>query len=109
MAKQIHFSFKGTEYTLEFSRKTVERMESNGFIPEKLGECPVTYIPMLFEGAFRLHQPFMKKPVIEEIYAGMPHKEQLIEKLAEMYNDSIMTLMEEPDDKAKNVDWEANW
>lgn len=35
---------------------------------------------------------------------------ELIGKLAEMYNDPIVTLMEEPDEKAvKNVSWEANW
>lgn len=40
----------------------------------------------------------------------MPHKDELIGKLAEMYNDPIVTLMEEPDEKAvKNVSWEANW
>lgn len=38
----------------------------------------------------------------------MPHKDELIGKLAEMYNDPIVTLMEEPDEKAvKNVSWEA--
>lgn len=37
-------------------------------------------------------------------------KDELIGKLAEMYNDPIVTLMEEPDEKAvKNVNWETNW
>lgn len=42
----------------------------------------------------------MKQDVIDKIYAGMPHKDELIGKLAEMYNDPIVTLMEEPDEKA---------
>nr|DAH99835.1 MAG TPA: protein of unknown function (DUF5055) [Caudoviricetes sp.] len=39
----------------------------------------------------------------------MPDKEKLIEKLAEMYNEPIVSLMEEPEDSAKNVDWMASW
>ena len=31
MAKQIKFSYKDKEYTLEFTRKTVSQMEDEGF------------------------------------------------------------------------------
>jgi hypothetical protein len=39
----------------------------------------------------------------------MPNKEDLIGKLAEMYNEPIVSLMEEPEDTAKNVEWTASW
>ena len=47
--------------------------------------------------------------MIDEIYANMPNKDKLIEKLAEMYNEPILALMEEPEDSAKNVDWMTSW
>ena len=40
----------------------------------------------------------------------MTEKTELIGKLAEMYNEPIMTLVEEPDEKAEgNVSWTASW
>ena len=52
----------------------------------------------------------MKQETIDKIYAAMPNKEDLIGKLAEMYNEPIIALMEEPDNKVgKNVEWTTNW
>ena len=100
MAKQIVFTYEDKEYTLEFTRRTVKQIDRK----------PMTLLPALFAGAFKAHHRFVKQDVIDKIYAGMPHKDELIGKLAEMYNDPIVTLMEEPDEKAvKNVSWEANW
>ena len=31
MAKTLGFTYKGVDYTLEFTRKTVSRMEQDGF------------------------------------------------------------------------------
>ena len=39
----------------------------------------------------------------------MPKKEELVVKLAELYNEPLETLMDEPDDAAENVDWAASW
>ena len=39
----------------------------------------------------------------------MTNKEGLIGKLAEMYNEPIMALVEEPEESEKNVDWTTNW
>ena len=40
----------------------------------------------------------------------MPDKEGLIGRLAEMYNEPILTLLEEPEDKpGKKVLWTASW
>ena len=85
-------------------------MEDEGFVAQDIDRKPMTLLPALFAGAFKAHHRFVKQDVIDKIYEGMPHKDELIGKLAEMYNDPIVTLMEEPDEKAvKNVSWEANW
>ena len=85
-------------------------MEDEGFVAQDIDRKPMTLLPALFAGAFKAHHRFVKQDVIDKIYAGMPHKDELIGTLAEMYNDPIVTLMEEPDEKAvKNVSWEANW
>lgn len=110
MAKQIVFTYEDKEYTLEFTRRTVKQMEDEGFVAQDIDRKPMTLLPALFAGAFKAHHRFVKQDVIDKIYAGMPRKDELIGKLAEMYNDPIVTLMEEPDEKAvKNVSWEANW
>ena len=110
MAKQIVFTYEDKEYTLEFTRRTVKQMEDEGFVAQDIDRKPMTLLPALFAGAFKAHHRFVKQDVIDKIYAGMPHKDELIGKLAEMYNTPIVTLMEEPDEKAvKNVSWEANW
>lgn len=107
MAKQITFSYEGENYTLEFTRKSVERMERNGFDVHEFDRKPMIYLPQLFEGAFMAHHRFLKKDKIDEIYREMPNKDILIAKLAEMYNDPIETLFEEPTEG--NVDWTASW
>lgn len=109
MAKQIIFTYDGKEYTLEYTRRTIKQMEDEGFVARNIDDKPMTLLPALFAGAFKAHHRFVKPDVIDEIYSHMPDKEKLIEKLAEMYNEPIVSLMEEPEDSAKNVDWMASW
>lgn len=110
MAKQITFNFEDKEYVLEFTRRTVKQMEDEGFVARDIDVKPMTLLPALFAGAFKAHHRFIKQEVIDEIYAAMPNKEELIGKLAEMYNEPITSLVEEPDENAKkNVNWTASW
>ena len=109
MAKTINFTYEGKDYTLEFTRRTIRQMEDEGFVARNIDDRPMTLLPALFAGAFKAHHRFVKPDVIDKIYAGMPNKDKLIEKLAEMYNEPIMSLMEEPADTAKNVDWMTSW
>ena len=51
----------------------------------------------------------MKQEVIDKIFAAMPDKETLIGKLSEMYNEPIMSLLDEPDEKTGNVEWVTSW
>ena len=109
MSKQIIFSYDGKDYTLEYTRRTIKQMEDEGFVARNIDDKPMTLLPALFAGAFKAHHRFVKQDVIDEIYANMPSKDKLIEKLAEMYNEPIISLMEEPEDTAKNVDWVTSW
>lgn len=109
MAKQLIFTFEGKEYTLEYTRRTVAEMEKKGFIASEITDKPMTTLPALFAGAFLANHRFVKQDVIENIYSKLTNKESLIGKLAEMYNEPIMALVEEPEEDKGNVDWTATW
>lgn len=108
-AKQIIFTFEGKDYTLEFTRRSVKRMEDAGFVADQIGEKPMTMLPTLFAGAFLAHHPFVKQEVIDRIYAAMPNKSELVGKLADMYNEPIAALMDDPEESSEKVDWVASW
>jgi len=109
MAKQIRFEHDGKEYTLEFTRKSIETMERQGFIASDIADKPMTTLPALFAGAFLAHHRYVKKELVDEIYSKMTNKQDLLSKLAEMYNEPIQALMEEPEDAVGNVKWEASF
>ena len=114
MAKQMIISnpTSGDTYTLEFTRKTVKLMEQQGFIAEDVNKKPMTMLPALFAGAFLAHHRFVKPDVIEKIYARLPQKDELIAKLVEMYNEPLLTLLDEPEQTEGgegNLTWTAGW
>lgn len=109
MDKQLKFTFEGKEYVLEFTRRTVTEMEKKGFIAAEVEQKPMSTLPALFEGAFLAHHRFVKKDVIDNIFSHMTNKEDLISKLAEMYNEPIMALVEEPEENEGNVSWTVSW
>lgn len=109
MAKQLIFTFEDKEYTLEYTRRTVAEMEKKGFIASDITDKPMTTLPTLFAGAFLAHHRFVKEDVINNIYTKLTKKEDLIGKLAEMYNEPIMALVEEPEEAEGNLDWTATW
>ena len=57
----------GKEYTLEFSRKTVEWAEQHGFDMDDLTSQMMTKVPELFYYAFRMHHPNMTKQQTDKI------------------------------------------
>ena len=107
MAKQLTFTYNGKDYVLEYTRNTVRQMENNGFVANDIDTKPMTILPALFAGAFLAHHRFEKPEVIDAIYSKLKDKHLLIEKLAEMYNEPISTLLEEPDEG--NLEWTPNW
>lgn len=109
MNKQLKFTFDNKEYCLEFTRRSVELMEKNGFVAADINDKPMTTLPALFAGAFYANHRYVKKEVVDEIYNKMTNKDELIGKLAEMYNEPIRALVEEPEESEGNVSWTANW
>lgn len=111
MSKQLKFKGNdGREYTLEFTRDSIRTMERNGFVIGEIDSKPMTVLPQLFRGAFLANHKFTKVETIDEIYAKLTRKSELIEKLAEMYNETIDTLVEEPEEGGEgNIEWETSW
>lgn len=109
MAKQLIFNFEDKEYILEYTRRTVAEMEKKGFVAADITDKPMTTLPALFAGAFLAHHRFVKEDVINNIYTKLTKKDELIGKLAEMYNEPIMALVEEPEADEGNVNWTATW
>lgn len=109
MSKQLRFTYEDKEYVLEFTRRTVTEMERKGFVASEVENKPMSTLPALFAGAFLAHHRFVKQDVIDPIFAKMKNKEELIGKLAEMYNEPIMALVEEPAEAEGNLDWTTSW
>ena len=109
MNKQLRFTYQDKEYVLEYTRKSVELMERKGFVASDIETKPVTVLPALFAGAFLANHRFVKQEVIDEIYSKLTNKSELISKLAEMYNEPIMALVDEPEENEGNLSWTASW
>lgn len=109
MNKQITIPHNGTQYVLEFTRRSVEQMERNGFLVADLKDKPMSTLPTLFAGAFIANHRFVKRAVIDEIYAKLTNRQELIGKLAEMYNEPFTALLDDPAEDEGNVSWTASW
>lgn len=109
MAKTIDIEYKGVKYTLEYTRRSVEVMERKGFKLSEIDDKPVTTFPVLFAGAFLAHHRHVKPEIVDEIFARLKSKDELVGKLAEMYNEPILSMMDEPDESEGNLDWGTSW
>ncbi|MCH5203135.1 MAG: DUF5055 domain-containing protein [Oscillospiraceae bacterium] len=109
MAKTITINFEGTEYTLEFTRKSIETMEKQGFVVGDIAEKPMSTLPVLFAGAFLAHHRFVKKDIVDKIFAKLTNKQEFIQKLAEMYSEPLEAMMDEPEESEGNLTWGASW
>lgn len=109
-AKIITISYGGKTYTLEFSRTVVRMMENQGFVLSNIDDKPVTTIPDLFAGAFRKNHSSVSRKTIDEIYEHTTHRSELVGKLAEMYNETVSTLFDEPEDGDEGeANWDPSW
>lgn len=109
MAKTIKFSFEGRDYTLEFTRSSVANLERQNFNINEVSEKPITMLPLLFRGAFIANHRYVKQEVVDSIFDRITDKQELVWKLADMYNDTIESLLDEPEDSEGNLEWEASW
>lgn len=108
MAKTLTIKIEDRVYTLEYTRETVSAMERNGFSIESLSDKPMSSLPALFAGAFAAHHR-IKREEIDRIFGKLRDKDGLFAKLVEMYNSTLDTLFDEPDEDEGNATWEATW
>mgnify|MGYP006353327433 CR=1 FL=1 len=109
MAKQLNFEYKGKKYTLEFTRETVKEMEREGFVIEYVLQKPMLFLPKFFAGAFKAHHKFEKQKIIDEMFELFTNKGALIEKLVEMYQDPVESLMDDENIEGNAIAWDANF
>lgn len=105
MAKQIVIHYGGDDYTLEFNRKIVKRMEESGFTVDT--NKPATMISDLFRGAFMMHHKRLLPDKIEEIWDAQRGKDKLLSELVQMYTEPIAALMDEEESEDENPTWKV--
>ena len=105
MAKQIVITYNGNDYTLEFNRKIVRRMEENGFTIDT--DKPATMITELFKGAFLMHHRRIDPGLVEDIWQAQKKKDELLSALVQMYAEPIASLMDEAEGEDENPTWKV--
>lgn len=104
---QINFEYNGKHYCLEYTPETIKQMEANGFNINDMGDMPATRIEQLWAGAFMAnHRRNTSASIIKELYSKMKDKEKLLQKLSEMYSNTLNYLLPDEDDEG-NVEWTA--
>ena len=86
---------EGREYTLEYSRRTVEKTEKAGFNTSEVESKSMTMIPLMFWGAFLMHHPYMTKEQTDKIlFDGLGGlKEEELAHLGKLYAAPVQTLI----------------
>ena len=112
MSTKITVTYQNKDYLLEYSRSTAKQIEDQGFILDQLTDKPTTMIPLLVYGAFAKHNRGIKRTLVDEIYQNLVKKvgdeaeEGFINILAEMYSETVSTLMsDEPVDEGNAATW----
>ena len=85
----------GHEYTLEYSRKTVSKVERAGFDVNALESKSMTMIPLMFWGAFLMHHPSMTREQTDKIlFEGLGGlSEDEMAYLGKLYAEPFQTLV----------------
>ena len=85
----------GREYTLEYNRRTVAKVERAGLDISKIDASPMTMIPLLFWGAFLMHHPSMTREQTDTILfdglKGLGNEE--VAYLGKLYAEPFKTLV----------------
>jgi len=104
----INITYEGTEYTLTYTRETVQKLEAKGVYAADIEKKPMTILPALFEGAFLANHPNVSKKTILTIFDMCGNKEELIEAIAEMYNQPFQELVSGTNGESKAT-WKATF
>ena len=106
--KKITLTYDEHEYTLEYTRDTIKRMEQRGFDINQLASRPMTLLPELFAGAFLANHKELRRDKIDKIFDEIPDRKGLLGLLSDMYNEPVLALIDS-EETSGNAKWEANW
>ena len=108
MAKSIILNHNDRQYTLEFNRNTVEKMQRDGFVMDT--DRLYMSAKDLIAGAFRMHHRHLQWSEIEEIWKAQSHKDQLLAELAKMFSQPVIDLMgvDEEDKEENPPTWQVS-
>ena len=104
---KIAITYEEKTYELEFNRNAVRMLEGQGFNIDALTAQPVTMIPLLFYGAFAKNHTGIKRNLVDKIYESLQNKSGLIQALAEMYAETVNTLLDSGSETEGNAVWEV--
>lgn len=106
--KTIEFEYAGVDYTLEYTRATVRKMENDGIVMADLGRRPMSLLPKIFAYGFNEHHRGVKSSLVAEIFENMGDKEELFEEIADMIAETYDSLMSVKDEK-NVIKWKKNF
>lgn len=110
MGKQLAIKYGKDKYTLEYNRRSIQRLEAEGLVITEIDSKPATMLPLLIGGAFYMHHSGIAAEKVEEIYGSVTDKEAFIEALAEMYAEPLQALLENAEEaEGKNASWTKSW
>lgn len=90
------FEWNGSEYVLEFDRKSVALAEDAlGLTLANVREQRISTFEKMFHAALLKHQPKIKPPIVEQLYDLQNDKAGLHADLVEMYVETIESLMKD--------------
>ena len=85
----------GREYTLEYNRNSVVKIEQAGFDINAIESKSMTMIPLMFWGAFLMHHPHITKDQADHIlFDGLGGlSEEELAHLGKLYAEPLQTLV----------------
>lgn len=90
----------GREYTLEYNRKSVVKIEQAGFDINAIESKSMTMITLMFWGAFLMHHPHITKDQADHILfdglGGLSAEE--LAHLGKLYAEPLQTLVASEDE-----------
>lgn len=107
MNTKIKFTYKDVPYVLEYDRDSIRVMEQHGFAIEEFTKKPMLSIDIAFKGLFLKNHRRTGDKLIDEIYSNMRNKDELMNKIILMINETYDTLFDDEDEDKGNIEWDV--
>ena len=90
---KIQIDYNGKDYVLEFTKDSVRWLQQKGFDIEKISSETMDQVPLLFQGALKANHGYVKLEYATEVFTSLGNRQELINKLLEMYSEPISKLL----------------